>query len=45
VELQQDLKSKDAEIAYLEAQIRKKDDENIKLKAEKEMMVIDNMNN
>lgn len=44
VELQQDLKSKDAEIAYLEAQIRKKDDENIKLKAEKEMLLIDSMN-
>jgi len=39
------LKSKDAEIAYLEAQIRKKDDENIKLKAEKEMLLIDSMNN
>lgn len=45
IELQQDLKSKDAEIAYLEAQIRKKDDENIKLKAEKEMLMIDSMNN
>ena len=45
VELQQELKSKDAEIAYLEAQIRKKDDENIKLKAEKEMLLIDSMNN
>jgi len=41
--MQEELKSKDAEIAYLEAQLRKKDDENIKLKAEKEMLMIDQM--
>ena len=45
IEMQQELKAKDAELAYLEAQLRKKDDEVIKLKAEKEMLLIDNMNN
>ena len=43
IEMQNELKSKDAEINYLEAQLRKKDDENIKLKAEKEMLMIDQM--
>lgn len=39
------MKAKDAELAYLEAQLRKKDDELIKIKAEKEMLLIDSMNN
>ena len=43
-ELQDELRSKEAEITYLEAQMRKKDEENIKLKAEKEMLMIDSMN-
>lgn len=44
-DLQQQLKSKDAELNYLEAQVRKGDDEIIKLKAEKEMLLLDQMNN
>ena len=39
------MKAKDAELTYLEAQLRKKDDEIIKINDEKEMMLIDFMNN
>ena len=45
VELQQELKSNKAEIAYLEEQLRKKNEENVLLKAEKEMLLMDQMNN
>ena len=34
-DLENQLKSKDAEIAYLEAQLKKKDDEILKLKSQK----------
>jgi chromosome segregation ATPase len=38
-----DMKAKDAEIAYLEAQLRKKEEENVKLKKEIERVLQDQM--
>ena len=37
------MKEKDAEIEYLSSQLRKKDDENTKLKAEIEKILMDQM--
>lgn len=38
-----DMKAKDAEIAYLEAQLRKKEEENVKLKKDIERVVSEQM--